>query len=103
MAKAKNDAATVKPTDMGATPVPKADLKGLNENDAIEIVHPDTGQTYGVSVKAYHDLYEPLGYVPTRMADSSLLPGDERAATDVPANQPAPVLPQPADTAEQES
>src|SRR5690348_10754148 len=93
MAKTKDDAPKVPATDMGATPVPKADLKGLNDNDAIEIVHPDTGQTYGVSVKAFKDLYEPLGYQPTRMADNSLLPGDERAAKDAPANQPAPVLP----------
>lgn len=78
------------------TVAPKgASLDGLKDSDEIEIVHEETGQTYGVSVKAYHDLYEPLGYKPTRQADNTLLPGDPRApkAETLPADTPAPIIP----------
>lgn len=77
-------------------PAPKgATLDGLKASDEIEVIHPETGQRYGVSVAAYHDLYEPAGYKPVRQGDNTLLPGDPRApkAEEVPADQPAPVVP----------
>lgn len=79
------------PAPQGAT------LDGLSDETEIEIVHPDTKQTYGVSVAAFRDLYEPLGYKPTRQADNTLLPGDPRAprAATVPDNAPAPIVPTP--------
>lgn len=80
------------------TPAPEgASLDGLDDAQEIEIVHPETKQTYGVTVAAYRDLYEPLGYKPTRQADNTLLPGDPRApeADTVPADAPAPVVPTP--------
>lgn len=78
------------------TPAPKgASIDDLKDHEEIEIVNTKTGQTYGVSVKAYKDLYEPLGFEPTRKADNTLLPGDPRApeADTVPADAAPPVLP----------
>lgn len=78
------------------TPAPKgASLDGLKDADEIEIVNTKTGQTYGVTVKAYRDLYEPNGFEPTRKADNTLLPGDPRApeADTIPADAPAPIIP----------
>lgn len=82
-------------------PAQKLSTEGLKDADEIEVTHPDTGQTYGMTVKAFHDLYEPLGYRPVRMGNGLLLPGDKRApaSESVPANAPAPVMP-PGDTGE---
>jgi len=71
------DPAPITPADLVA---PKgATLEGLEDTDEIEIIHPDTGQTYGVSVKAFQDLYEPQGFEPIRQGTGQLLPGDPRA------------------------
>lgn len=84
--------------DTGSTPAPEgASLDGLDAATEIEIVHPDTGQRYGVSVAAYRDLYEPQGFKPARQGDNTLLPGDPRApeAGSIPADMPAAIVPTP--------
>jgi len=97
------DALTQQPTDITPVAAPEgATLKGLADEDEIEIIHPDTGQTYGVSVKAYNDLYKPAGFQPTRKGDNTLLPGDERAPKDVPADNPAIVVETPEATEPEE-
>jgi hypothetical protein len=76
-----------------------ASLEGLPDNYQIEIAHPDTGQTYGVSVKAFRERWQLQGFEPVRMGTGGLLPGDPRAPKDVPPDtafvqvgeaQPAP-------------
>jgi hypothetical protein len=76
-----------------------ATLEGLKDTDEVEIIHPKTGQAYGVSVAAFQDLYEPQGFEPVRQGTGELLPGDPRAPKDVPPDinfiqvgeaQPAP-------------
>lgn len=98
MAKTKDQSA--QPTDIDpASPAPKgASVAGLKDSDEIEVVHPKTNQTYGVSVKAYKDLYEPAGFVPTRMGNGELLPDDPRKPADVPEDVPPVVVSPEAET-----
>jgi|SRR6478735_1197542 len=98
---AKKDTPTPEqPTDIEPVAAPAGTtLKGLEDTDEIEIIHPDTGQTYGVSVKAFNDLYKPAGFEPTRKGNNELLPGDPRAPKDVPAPVEAIIVETPEDEA----
>lgn len=78
-------------------PVSDADLKSLDDAVPVEIEHTETRQRYGVTMGAYRELYEPIGYIVTKRADGVPLPS---AAPDVPDNAPAPVFPQLEDAAE---
>lgn len=75
-------------TALAPEPQPTAHAEGVRNSDEVEITHPKTGQSYGVSYKAFKDLYEPEGFRITRMADGSLLPGDDRAPVGTPADNP---------------
>lgn len=59
----------------------------LDEADQVEFAHLETGQRYGGSVKAFRDLYEPLGYEIVTMGDGTLPPGHPDAPD--PATIPA--------------
>ena len=55
----------------------------------VEISHPDTGQDYGVTLQAFRDLYQPLGYVVDRRADNTPLHPDQ---VEAPESGPEPIL-----------
>lgn len=78
---------------------------GLNPEDAVEILHPTTGQAYGVSVAAFRELYEPQGYVITRRGDGTLLPDhpDAVPAEVIPEDNPSIPQPVPETEAEDDS
>jgi hypothetical protein len=102
MAKRKTDeqeapeVVEAEPTAMTVEAQPAKSVNGLADDEAIEIRHPDTGQEYGVSVKAYKDLYQPVGYLPVRKGDNTLLPGTEGALDPeaMPEPAPAPIYPE---------
>lgn len=61
----------------------KADLSGLPKGTRIRIEHPDSGKSYGVSVKAFEALYDERGYRAVSLEDGrplELAPEEEAAA-----------------------
>lgn len=51
-------------------------LAHLDDAIEVEIEHPQTGQRYGMSMVAYRELYEPLGYEVTGRSDGQPLDKD---------------------------
>ena len=67
----------------------KADkIKHLDDDAEIEIMHPKTGERYGVTAAAFRADYEPAGFEVDRMGDGSAIVSDRdepKAPDDLPA------------------
>lgn len=59
------------------------DLSGLPKGSRLRISHPESGKSYGVSVKAYETLYADRGFQVDSLEDGTplrLSKGEEEAA-----------------------